>query len=530
MSEVERRFQQRGSDVQACVTKLSTMVSTDRTEDWKQEVFKQLHEIMERLNDTIRSVNLIDEVNTALHSPSGETRRFFDEKTNRFGIKHDDEFDDEGDRSNVEEASSIIDLIFGCVVGMVQDTWIMRREEEERSTQSRLDRSRLAFEPKSIDHGSVHQGGGQKNSTEEGHQGVKHGFMMYENDTGSGSSGRKGIDSSGDETILNIQRANEQQMMLLTGMMKHMQQEAERSARSAELTAQIAQKREDRESKQEDQKMNFANQAAKLPAFMRPPLAKTFFGGKSVTEVSTAQLRKYFETLASFVETVDHEAGQLNALIKTVCRYTYRPSVRDTENNGVESMVAIATENYKNIQACHTKVVSDTLIEYGDLSNSTQVLDEQMYHFVSSQFDPTGSELVQYRARTKEHPQLTLYSELMLYLFHTKAGSPIHMWSTQQDEIGELERRVPTDIRTVSMSAMRESFGALLDELEVNSLEPWQVAVVKLHAHAVRTGCKDTTHSLEQNVLNFLANAQEGPDVKVPNVRSRLDKSCDGRH
>jgi hypothetical protein len=232
---------------------------------------------------------------------------------------------------------------------------------------------------------------------------------------------------------------------------------------------------------------------------------------------------------ASFVETVDQDAGPLNALIKTIGRFTYRPATRGTENNSVESMVAIASENFKNAQACHTKT-SEQLVEYGELPVRAQKLDEQMFVFVVSQFDSMGSELIQYRSRTKEHPELMLYSELMLYLFHTKAGSPIHMWSTQQDEIGELERRVPTDIRTVSMSAMRESFGALLDELEVNSLEPWQVAVVKLHAHAVRTGCKDTTHSLEQNVLNFLANAQEGPDVKVPNVRSRLDKSCDGRH
>ena len=350
---------------------------------------------------------------------------------------------------------------------------------------------------------------------------------MYENDTGSGPSGRRGIDLSGDETILNLQRANEQQMTLLAGMIKHMQQEAERTARSAEQTAQLAQKREDRESLAVSKK-NFAEKAAKLPRFMQPPMAKVFFGGKSVTEVSTAQLRKYFETVASFVETVDHEAGQLNALIKAVCRYTYRPSVRDAENNGVESMVAIATENYKNIQACHTKGASDKLIEYGNLSISTQELDEEMYHFVSSQFDPTGSEMVQYRARTKEHPQLTLYSELMLYLFHTKAGSPIHMWSNQQNEISELERRVPTDIRTVSMSAMRESFGALLDELEVNILEPWQVAVVKLHAHAVRTGCKDTTHALELNVLNFLSGAQDGDEVKVPNVRDWANRTMDG--
>ena len=59
-------------------------------------------------------------------------------------------------------------------------------------------------------------------------------------------------------------------------------------------------------------------------------------------------------------------------------------------------------------------------------------------------------------------------------------------------------------------------------------LRPWQVAVVKLHKHAVRTGCKDTTLALEQNVLNFLATAQEGLEVKVPNVRDWANRALDG--
>jgi hypothetical protein len=54
------------------------------------------------------------------------------------------------------------------------------------------------------------------------------------------------------------------------------------------------------------------------------------------------------------------------------------------------------------------------------------------------------------------------------------------------------------------------------------------VAVVKLHKHAVRTGCKDTTLALEQNVLNFLANTQEGHEVKVPNVRDWANRALDG--
>jgi hypothetical protein len=92
----------------------------------------------------------------------------------------------------------------------------------------------------------------------------------------------------------------------------------------SECNAEYAQRREDRESKQEDPKMNFSNQAAKLPPVMRPPTAKTFFGGKSITEVAMAELRKYFESIASFVETADQDAGSLNIFIKTICRFTYR--------------------------------------------------------------------------------------------------------------------------------------------------------------------------------------------------------------
>ena len=191
-------------------------------------------------------------------------------------------------------------------------------------------------------------------------------------------------------------------------------------------------------------------------------------------------------------------------------------------------MIAVATENCKNDQACHTKDKKVDIKEYGELSAETQRLDEQMYVFLMAQFDQSNSEIIQHRSRAKEHPELALYSELILYLFHTKAGSPIHMWSTRQATISEIENKIPTDIKIASMSAMREGVGALLDVLETNSLKPWQDAVVKLHKHVVRTGCKDTTLALEQNVLNFLANAQEGEEVKIPNVRDWSNRALDG--
>ena len=41
--------------------------------------------------------------------------------------------------------------------------------------------------------------------------------------------------------------------------------------------------------------MNFANQAAATAAFMRPVSAKSFFGGKTLTEVTTTELGKYVD-------------------------------------------------------------------------------------------------------------------------------------------------------------------------------------------------------------------------------------------
>jgi hypothetical protein len=135
------------------------MIPSERTEDWKEKAFNQLQGIIEQLNETTKTADSIDEVNAALNSE--ETRRFFDERTRRFDIRHDEEFDNQEDRDNFEEASSMVGERFECVKGMVQDTWIMQREEEERAKQARLNRSRMAFRPTS-------QGGSRTNPTENG--------------------------------------------------------------------------------------------------------------------------------------------------------------------------------------------------------------------------------------------------------------------------------------------------------------------------------------------------------------------------
>jgi hypothetical protein len=56
---------------------------------------------------------------------------------------------------------------------------------------------------------------------------------------------------------------------------------------------ELAKRDETRKSHREDQKMNFANQAAAVAPFMRPSSAKVFFGGKTLTDVTTTELRKY---------------------------------------------------------------------------------------------------------------------------------------------------------------------------------------------------------------------------------------------
>jgi hypothetical protein len=248
---------------------------------------------------------------------------------------------------------------------------------------------------------------------------------MYENKGIGGQT--QGVFEYDGEPRTNFQQSNDQQnqsnhqqmmftQQMMSEMMKHMQQEAERNANSNAmnansnaLIAQLAQKKEVRESHHEDQKMNFANQAARVAPFMRPPSAKIFFGGKTLTEATTTELRKYYETIASFVETVDQEAGSLNQLIKTISKFTYRPAVRDVENTGIESMVAVASENFKNYQACHTKDSTVKFVEYNALPDRTLKLDEQMYVFLASQFDQSSSELIQcYTDRERRNIQVLL--------------------------------------------------------------------------------------------------------------------------
>jgi hypothetical protein len=131
------------------------MMSSERTEDWKSEAINQLQKVVDGLSEITRTANSIEEVNAALDER--DTSAFFDERTRRFDIKYDEEFDTQEERNNLEKAISIVEEIFGCVKGTVQDTWIMQKEEEERAKQARFNRSRRAFEPTSLERGFANE-------------------------------------------------------------------------------------------------------------------------------------------------------------------------------------------------------------------------------------------------------------------------------------------------------------------------------------------------------------------------------------
>ena len=139
MSKVEQRFQQRGRDAQTWVARISrsTMISSERKEEWIENALNQVQSVIEQLNETIKTTNSIEEVHAALNS--GETREFFDERTNRFNIKQDGELDNQEDRENFEEASSMVDKLFECVKSTVQDKWSMSRAKEHQTLGIHMD-------------------------------------------------------------------------------------------------------------------------------------------------------------------------------------------------------------------------------------------------------------------------------------------------------------------------------------------------------------------------------------------------------
>jgi hypothetical protein len=115
------------------------MVSSEQREGWISKMLSILQGVMEQLNETTKAANSIEEVSAAL--TLGEARGFFNERTNKFNIRYDVEYDNQEDKDSFEEVSLMVDELFENVKGMVQDTWIMQREEEERVRQAILNLS-----------------------------------------------------------------------------------------------------------------------------------------------------------------------------------------------------------------------------------------------------------------------------------------------------------------------------------------------------------------------------------------------------
>ena len=303
-----------------------------------------------------------------------ETRTFFDERMEKFNINYDAEHDNQENKDNFEAACQEVDNLFEDVKSMVQSNWIIQREEEAR----RLSRSRMVFESTSQGGGPGGQAGpgtimydnlgfGGRNQGVVDYDGVSRTNGEQSNDQQNQQNGQQSLDQSN--------QPNQQTMQMMVNMlsmqMKHIQQEGELNRKEAELNRKhnqqeadrkathdselldIAKRDETRKDHREDQKMNFANQAAAVASFMRPPSAKVFFGGKTLTEVTTTELSKYVDLVATFVETVDRSAGPLNELIKNIRKFTYRPDRRDSGTDQPNAISLCSTrDRYLDACAC----------------------------------------------------------------------------------------------------------------------------------------------------------------------------------
>ena len=111
------------------------MTPPDQQEGWVLKMLEVLQEVMGRLNESVKEGNTIEELSVGLENT--EARRYFDECTKRFGINYDTEFDTTEEKANFEEISKVVDEVFEEVKGMVQDNWIIQREEDGvKKTQS----------------------------------------------------------------------------------------------------------------------------------------------------------------------------------------------------------------------------------------------------------------------------------------------------------------------------------------------------------------------------------------------------------
>ena len=110
-SETEQRFQQRGRNVQTRVMSIASMTKPpDQQTDWAKRKLEVLQGVIGQLNESVKAANSIEEVNAALTSE--EVRGFFNERTNKFNIRDDVEYDNQGGSSGKSEIPLLPVLVY----------------------------------------------------------------------------------------------------------------------------------------------------------------------------------------------------------------------------------------------------------------------------------------------------------------------------------------------------------------------------------------------------------------------------------
>jgi hypothetical protein len=250
-------------------------------------------------------------------------------------------------------------------------------------------------------------------------------------------------------------------MAMMSMLLQNLTQESKRKA-------DIDEARFGLDKEERDKKSMFTIKAAQVPMGMKPQNFKSAFPGKNIGNITAQALTRFVETIFVFTETISEHARNINEFVLKLTKHCYSRGSESWSASGstVESIVTIATENYKNNRACHTKERERPETDYSTLSAVQRRLDEQVYVYCLSLFDPSDPEIQQFKARVRQHQELMTYTEFILFLFYTKSGSPIAMWTRQGDTLKGIEANLITDYRTNSMSAIREQFGVFLDELD----------------------------------------------------------------
>jgi hypothetical protein len=239
-------------------------------------------------------------------------------------------------------------------------------------------------------------------------------------------------------------------MTMMNMLIQNLTQESKRKA-------DIDEARFGLDKEERDKKSMFTIKAAQVPAGMKPQNFKATFPGKNIGSITTQDLTRFVETIFVFTETISENAREINEFVLKLTKHCYSRGSEcwSASGSNIESIVNVATENYKNNRSCHTKERESPETDYSTLSTTQRRLGEQMCMYCLSLFDPSDPEIQQFKARVRQHQELMTYTEFILFLFYTKSGSPIMMWSRQSNTLKGLEAQLITDYRSNSMSAIK---------------------------------------------------------------------------